>query len=660
MKSFLLSLCILFNLSIAAQNIASISGTNVSFDNGKIQAAVSGGTMTSLNVKNQSNLLNNAGKGYFSYNDNDGFYSPTSLSPQVKINNSEIADIYFVHTNNFVVEMHYVFRKDESGFYTYFVISDNGLAYKSMAEIRFALRVDKDIFNYAWTIEREGPMIHPDVLANHVEEIQDATYRLQDGSIYTKYDWSVDRYFDTHHGLMGNSQGIWTIEASREYINGGPSMQDLTLHGTDTTPILLNTFQTTHYGNWGILLKREYETFSKLWGPSFTYINSGTNQEIIADAAAKAVEKQAEWPYTWLVHDLYPLNRGVMTGTLEMNGGGDVANARVFLSKEGPSWHGENEHWQRMPYDYFFMTEADASGNFTIEDIIPGTYTLYAYTQQGKLIEELKQEAVVIAAGANAAGTVVWDAGDKEETIFQIGSADHKSGEYKLGDLPRLYGRWFDSPLALTYNTETDNPRENWYYCQQENSDWDIQFPIESSVVLVDPILKIALSGTDANPHLEVWVNGQKVNTTSLGSDSGIRRSSLTAGKYTLITLPIDKNLLVNGANTITLKCIGSAADYKGVMYDTVLLEADIDSELGVTDVDSFKRIFAYSKDNILTINSNDDMRYTADIYAITGKFIKQIQVHKGTNKTHLNSKGMLLIIMSNGEHQQTLKVIHN
>ena len=641
-----------------AQNIANISGTNVNFDNGKIQASILGSKMNSLNVITQPNLLKH-GVGYFSFVDTDGFYAANGLRPQIKINNSEIADIYFVHTNNFVIEMHYVFKKGESGFYNYFVISDNGKENKRLGTLGFALRVDKDIFDYAWTVEREGAMIHPDVLANYVKKVSDATYRLQDGSIYTKYEMAVDRYSDMHHGLLGNGVGIWTIEASREYINGGPSMQDNTIHGTSTTPIMLTTFNTIHFGNYGILLKREYETFSKLWGPAFTYINSGTNEEIIADAAVKAIEKQAEWPYTWLDHELYPLDRGVMTGTLEMNGGGDVANARVFLSKKGPSWHGTSEHWQKMPYDYFFMTESDASGNFTIEDIIPGTYTLYAYTQQGKLIEELKQEDIVIAAGANTAGTIAWDAGDKEHTIFQIGSADHKSGEYKLADLPRLYGRWFDSPLTLTYNTETDNPREDWYYCQQESSDWDIYFPVENSEGLLDPILKVALSGTDVNPYLEIWLNGQKINRTSLGSDSGIRRSSLTAGKYTLITVPIDVNLLVDGTNTITLKCIGSDAVYKGILYDAILLEADSNPELSVSGVSFFKGVYTYSSDSILSIHSNNDQPFTAKIYTVLGQLLKEVQIQKGVNEIPLDVKGVLLVQLSDKQHQQTLKVIH-
>ena len=660
MKKVILSIFALsIYISTASQNIATITGNNVEIDNGTILVSIKGGSMTKLKRKGQTNLIRNGGIGYFSYNDNAGFYAPSNSTPQIKINNTEIADIYYVNNASFAVEMHYVFRSNESGFYTYFVISDNGQVAKTMAEIRFALRVDKEVFDYAWTVEREGAMVSPEVLENYVEEIQDATYRLEDGSIYTKYDWSVDRYKDTHHGLLGNGAGLWTIEASREYVNGGPSMQDLTLHGTSTTPILLTSFNTLHYGSANIVTEGEYETFSKLWGPAFTYINTGTNEEIIADAKTKASELQAQWPYSWLDNELYPIDRGVMTGTLELNGGGDIENARVFLSKKGPISEGVETDWQFMPYDYFFATECDASGNFSIEDIIPGTYNLYAYTQQGKLIDELKQEGIVIAEGANNVGNIIWDAGDKAQTIFQIGTADHKSGEFKLADLPRLYGRWFDTPLSLTYNTETDNPRDNWYYCQQENSSWEIQFPIENKIALIDPILKIALAGTDAKPNIEVWVNGQKITTMLLGTDSAIRRSSLTAGKFTQIDLPIDTSLLLEGANTILLNCIGSEAPYKGIMYDAVLLEANINPELSMSEVSFYKQVYAYSKNGVVYIQSNSETSFTAKIYTSLGMVLEQMEIHKGLNQIQIDSKGLLLLELSNGNYKQTLKLIH-
>ena len=594
MKPVLVLLCNLFTLSVLAQPIASISGNAVSINNGAIEAEISGGRMISLNVIGQSNLLNNGGSGYMSYNDNDGFYSPTTLPPFVRSNTDEIADVYFRITDNFKVEMHYVFRKGESGFYTYFVVKDAGLPDKTIGQFRFALRVDKDIFDYAWTIEREGDMIHPDVLANYVEEVQDATYLLQDGSIYTKYDWCVDKAYDYQHGLMGNGVGVWNIEASHEYINGGPTMQETTLHGTSTTPILLCPFYTTHFGGEQVVLRDEYESWSKIFGPTFTYLNSGTNEEIIEDAKLKAAEKRAQWPYQWLVNDLYPLDRGSLSGRLEMQGGGEVDSAMVLLCKSGPSWLLEDDHWQKQPYDYMFWAEADASGHFNIEKIRPGTYTLYAYTQKGKLIDELRKDGMVINVGSNDAGTLLWDANDKEKTIFQIGTADHKSSEYRLADLPRLYGRWKSCPLSLTYDTQTDTPRDNWYYCQRENSYWNIKFTVEDVSSLVDPSIKVGLAGADARPHLDFVLNGTTVSVNDLGTDSGIRRSSLSGGKYVLLACDVDKSLLKDGVNILTMRCYGSDQEYKGVMYDAILLEADTDGSSSVNALKSNAGISVY------------------------------------------------------------------
>ena len=652
-------LCALWLLSsnATAQNIATISGNNVNINNGLIESYIEGGRMMNLSLIGQDNLLANGGYGYFSTNDNDGFHSPNNFKPHVKINNEEMADFFYEYNENFKVEMHYVFRKDESGFYTYFVISDNDLLYKTLAEVRYALRVDKNIFDYAWTIEREGPMVHPDDLDNALSEIQDATYLLQDSSIYTKYDWAVNRFYDTHHGLLGNGYGVWTIEASREYINGGPTMQDLTLHGTTTIPILLNTFNTTHYGSENINIKREYSKWSKIWGPAFTYINTGSNEEIITDAKQKADKHIEQWPYSWLDHELYPLERGILSGNLEMKGNGELDSAMVLLCQTGPSWFLHNAHWQRQPYHYFFWDEADNNGNFKIENIRPGTYDLYAFTQKGKIVDELMIEGVVVGEGTNSLGSVEWDAGDKKKTIFQIGTADHKAGEFKLADLPRAYGRWKDTPDELTFYYDADNEREHWYYCQRENTYWDIVFNANDVDAFNDLTLRIALAGADAKPHIDAKLNGTKIGTIHLGTDSGIRRSSLTGGKYSEYSFSVDKELLFEGENTLQLYCYGSASEYKGVMYDAVLLEANTDVGTGISLFDE-NNIKSYYSNGILTIHLEKEESFDMKLYSVSGALVYQTQIANRLNRIPLHKTGVFILHLSNGQSMYTSKVL--
>ncbi len=610
LKYILLLTVFISGQALFSQNIATISGQVVNINNGVIESVIDGGRMTSVNVLGEANILNNGGYGYLSYNDNDGFYSPTTIYPQVKVNNSEIADIFFKRVDNFNIEMHFVFRKNESGFYTYFVVKDTGIAGNTLGQLRFALRVDKTVFDYAWTVEREGAMIHPDDLANYVEEVQDATYLLQDGSIYTKYDWCVYKKDDNLHGLMGDASSVWNIEASHEYINGGPTMQETTLHGTSTTPILLCPFFTAHFGGQQVFLQDEYESWNKIFGPAFTYINSGTKEEMLIDAKQKAAELKEQWPYQWLNHDLYPLERASLSGKLIMDGNGEVDSAMVLICKSGPSWELDEDHWQKQPYDYMFWSEADAEGNFSIDKIRPGTYTLYAYTQKGKLIDELRVDGILINEGTNPLGNIVWNANDREHTIFQIGTADHKSGEYKLADLPRLYGRWKNCPLSLTYAVSTDTPRENWYYCQRENSLWTINFDIEDPSTYINPVLKVALAGCDARPHLDFIVNGTTVSVNDLGSDSGIRRSSLTGGKYALFSCNVDASLLKSGSNSVAMRCYGSEQEYKGVMYDAILLEADLEN--GSTDIvnahENTLKIYPNPCKGMLSINAEKEI----------------------------------------------------
>lgn len=645
---------------LSGQNIATVSGTSVTINNGAIETFIRGGRMERLSLVGGVNLLENGGYGYFSYVDNEGFYSPSFLNAEVAVNTEDIADIYFEHANNFIVEMHYVFKKGESGFYTYCIVSDNNLGFKVLGELRWAVRVDKDIFDYAWTIEREGPMIHPDELVNAVDEIQDATYELTDGSIYSKYDWAVDMRLDSLHGLLGNGYGIWNIEPSSEYINGGPTMQDLTVHGTTTTPILLSTIQTSHYGNIDIALKDEYLEWNKVWGPAFTYINTGANDVLIEDAKQKASEKTAEWPYDWLLHELYPLDRGTLSGSLNMLGSGEVDSAMVVLSKPPPSWRRSDEDWQRQPYDYIFWDEVDAAGNFQIKDVRPGTYTLYAYTQKGKLIDQLKIENITVTTGQTDLGALEWGANDRDRVLFQIGQADHRSSEFGLGDLPRLYGRWNDTPDNLDYEVGTSNDRDDWYYCQRENTAWNVHFDVTNKDSLSDAVLKVALAGADASPHLDAILNGEKIGYVRAGTDSGIRRSSLSAGKYAAVSFPFDKNLLVNGRNTLTLSCFGSPSEYKGLMYDAVLMEANVGTPtVSSNEQQSIDRHYtAYGSQRSINVQSAAQEEGLISIYTIgTGQLVYRGTITPGPNTININRSGQFVIMISDNNKMYRKKI---
>ncbi len=44
--------------------------------------------------------------------------------------------------------------------------------------------------------------------------VQDATYRLPDGTIYTKYNWAQFIAQDDFHGLMNGKVGVWNMPVS--------------------------------------------------------------------------------------------------------------------------------------------------------------------------------------------------------------------------------------------------------------------------------------------------------------------------------------------------------------------------------------------------------------------------------------------------------------
>ncbi|MEK6298130.1 MAG: hypothetical protein V4793_43600, partial [Paraburkholderia tropica] len=70
------------------------------------------------------------------------------------------------------------------------------------------------------------------------------------------------------YGYVGAQRGLWMIEASPEYHNGGPVKQGQTLHDN----VLLRVLQSVHFGASAVVLK-DGEDWRKVNGPFLVYAN---------------------------------------------------------------------------------------------------------------------------------------------------------------------------------------------------------------------------------------------------------------------------------------------------------------------------------------------------------------------------------------------------
>ena len=101
----------------------------------------------------------------------------------------------------------------------------------------------------------------------------------------------------------------------------------------------------------------------------------------------------------------YPLaaGRGTVTGRFIVN---DPLKPAVSAAN---AWVGVAAaedvagNWQYQGKAYQFWVRADAAGNFTIPDVRPGSYTLYAFTD-GAVGEYSKLAVNVTAGGTTALG----------------------------------------------------------------------------------------------------------------------------------------------------------------------------------------------------------------------------------------------------------------
>lgn len=476
-----------------------------------------------------------------------------------------LVDVSFYHeaSNHFQYDLHYVLKSNDAGVYCYLVQTHHeGDAPGNQGQTRWGIRSDETLFDYHLVRDSiQGPMPK---MADLGDQLQDWTYKMADGSVYTKYNYAdyVDgRYV---HGMAGTQSGfgMFVIQASHEYLNGGPTKQYQNVH---SNPFLINMFNCSHF----LSDKRKGDNiitgeWTKLFGPFLLYFNNEKNIESIwEDAKQRAEKEKSQWPYSWLQNQNYPLQRGTVKGVLLIDGK-PAAFAHVILAQPGIDWQAQGSK-------YIYWTQTNSSGAFELKNIRADDYCLYAYGCNST--DDFQQNNVIVDAGkATQLGKLIWTTSKNGELLWQIGKADRKTTGFNLSGHKRDYGLFSLPPADLKFIIDKNNEND-WYYAQTKRGSWDIIFEVDKNFTQ-QSLLTIGIAGSAKNPLLEVWVNGTKAGAYHFGNDASVYRSAVAGGYYFKQLVNFPSSLLEKGVNVISLK-LPDVKEGGGIMYDVIKLEAN-------------------------------------------------------------------------------------
>ena len=575
MKKLLLIVCWLccgVAAAIAADGdvTMSVSGMTTKMTDGTWSITInSAGRVSSLQRKGTEFLASNG--IYFDYttaNGNSGL-NPTKVKV-VKQTADHCEVLYSATSGNTIFEQGYIMRKGVPGVYSYVIATGTATsASEPVKEARVCCRLGDTMLNgyVDWRMNGRIPSNTEMAVAEKDENtIQDATYRLADGSIYTKYNWANYIERDTLHGLCGmsnNYYGLYNIPVSYEWINGGCERQELTVHATSKSPITIQMLQGEHFGGEAMVLR---EGEKKLYGPFLIYTTY--SKDPVKSARNQAAKEAAEWPYQWFENDLYPRERATVRGHLSVTTGQRCDSVRIVLAQE------KGKDPIEMMHGYQFWTLTDANGDFEIKNVRPDTYNLFAYAKAGEVTDMLEQDDITVTAGDNDLGTVTWTPKKYSEMLWMIGQNDRRSSEFRLSDTIRQYGLWELVPASLTYTIGQSNEKTDWYYAQTKDGTWTVKFNVDKR-----PAGRVYLTASIAGcasekASIAVKLNGTVKDTWKPGyKDASVYRSAVNSGRHYVYTTDFLSTGLKEGTNLLTFQISGTGGK-NGIMYDCIKLEA--------------------------------------------------------------------------------------
>lgn len=503
---------------------------------------------------------------YIDYHAEGAFHNLHVKRIEVVESTPDIAHIAFVDDTGYLyIEYHIVLLPGQSGYYSYVIAGNNTDSTFELSEFRIVYRCGMRVFDHACNNERMGLQPARKYM-EQFEKLQDETYRLPDGElysngdVYSKYDYAG--YFSKNPawGQYGHGYGFFVIPVSAEYYPGGPLKQELLVHYDG---IVLNYFTGAHFGSGNFHVPIGWK---KCYGPFYQYFNEGSDgEQLYQDALLTAAEEKKKWPYTWVKHPLYPLERSHVEGSLQFENGSPCTNTTVVLGQSGTLL-------ERQSGDYLYYTTTDDQGHFSLEHVRPNDYTLYAYQTGGSNTHQL-EAFISVKAPETTLSPIVFKLPERT-LLWQLGAATRTCEGYRYAGELRNY-KWMDMvPENLDFYLGKDDPATDWYYAQVRPGQWNLHFQLDA--IPASPCcLTVALAGVcksrmtnKQNAVLYIDINGTEAGCSVFINDSGIYRSATQNGRYRRLELEIDRSLLHTGDNVISFRNADAM-----VMYDTILME---------------------------------------------------------------------------------------
>ncbi len=588
------------------------TATTATLDNGVIQAIIekSTGRVSSYKL-NGFQMVDPANPIYYSMDGGASFEVPSNCVFSVTSQTTDMVDVSFKRTWNdasgykhaFDIELHFVLRRGDSGLYAYAILNHPATyPATSVGEWRIVWKLPRN--STTFTFERayvddlrnwEMPSYYDYQKASptSIGEIVKLNTGVMAGKYDCKYTYSA-RYSEI--GTWGHAshiakRGVWFVLGGHDYFNDGPTKQDL----TSSESYILMHFGRNHYAGSGTSVATG-ESWRKIYGPFLLYCNATTatnnaGDTLWADAKAQVAAEKAAWPYSWLINADHPAaaSRGTVTGRLLVNDSLKPAITGAYANIGLAAAEDTDQNWQFQSKGYQYWTKADASGNFTIPAVRPGTYSLYMFTD-GVVGEFSKTGITVTAGGTNAQGEIKWNVAHPGTSIaWEIGVPDRTAREFKHGNdyfTPFLWDVYpQELPNPLIYNVGSSNPATDWNYVHSNYAgattgttvpwEWNVNFNLPAVPRSGTATLTVAVASANY-AGLFLHLNDSPTSfariSPPVSGGNALLRQGIHA-KYSHVDIPIPVSLLRTGANTFTFRFSGNAGYSPHVMYDYLRLE---------------------------------------------------------------------------------------